>query len=197
MIVHRPVGGVGQRPSRLSATHPVASGVTILSGQLITLVENTTDAQLEWTIGYDSGAEGARPYTFYFAVDDSADGDVLAAGNLQGLSVNGDYELSTAHYKSGETYKAGDPLTFDGVTGDLKKATLATDLVLARIVKDFAAPVDLSAGYVSGTLEPTAGGVITPGVQGGTFLYGKHTNATDLTMIRFETVHPYLLGASS
>lgn len=197
MIIHRPVGGVGQRPTRLSSTHAVQSGATIASGMVMTLVENATLGRLEWTPGFDAGALGARPNTFHFAVDDSTDGDVGAAGNFQGLSVRGDYELSSARFKAGETYKVGDPLTFDGVTGNLKLASAPTDIVIAHITEDYASPVDFGGGYVTGSLEPAEGGSVTPGVQGGVYLTGKHTNASNLELVRFETVQPYLLGAVS
>lgn len=189
MTIHR--GGTGQRPNRLSSTHAVADAEVILSGQVMTLVRNSAKSRNEWVKGLTGSS---LPNTFYIAVDDSADGDGVAAGNLQGLSVRGDYEISTAHFKSGETYYAGDALTPDGTTGNLKKATTSSDTVIAHVVKDFDAPVDLGATYTD--LKPTPATTVSSGVQGGVFVRSRETNAQDLNRIRVELVQPYTYSPS-
>lgn len=191
LTVHR--GGVGQRPNRLSTTHPVATGETILSGMVCTLKENPTKSRLEWIKGV---TVDSQPNQYFFAYDDSTDGDVQAAGNLQGLSVHGDYELSTAHFAEGMgiSYSQGTPLTADAATGNVKPAQ-AGDVVIGIVSRDYAPPVDLAAGYVEGSLLPADDANITAGVQGGVFITGKATNAVDLRRIRFTTVQPYALPA--
>jgi len=193
LTVHR--GGVGQRPNRLSATHAVAADETILSGMLMTLIRNTVTGRLEWIKGVSGSS---LPNQFFFALDDSTDGDVKAAGNLQGLSVHGDYELSTAQYKTGVTYNQGTLLTPEAATGLVRPVVLAGQTqdvgvpVVGVVVKDYAPPVNLAPGFVAGSLLPEEGGAITPGVQGGTFVLGRATNATNLERIRFETVQPWI-----
>lgn len=183
LTVHR--GFDGNRPTRLSATHPVKTGEVITSGMIISIVRNTTKLTNEWIRGYVPGT--SLPNTFYVAFDDGADGDARAAGNLQGLSVRGDYDLSTAAVKSGETYVVGDELTFDAVTGDFKKA-VATNIVIGVVVRDYAAPVNLGATYVP--FDSTA--LVSDGVLGGKFTIARHSNATNLTRVRLETVSPYV-----
>jgi hypothetical protein len=183
MTVHR--GYDGNRPTRLSATLPVKDGVTILSGQIMSIARNTTKGINEWVRGYDAAV--SQPNSFYVAFDDSADGDVRAAGNLQGLSVRGQYELSTAHTKAAENYQAGDELTYDGVTGNFKTA-LEGDIVIAHVVKDYSSPVDLAASYTPAPGTAT----VSDGVQGGAFTIATHSNAENLTRVRIELVSPYL-----
>lgn len=190
MTIHR--GGVGQRPNRLGATAPVAEGETILSGMVMTMVRNTAKSRNEWVKGVTADS---LPNTYYIAVDDYSDGDVGAAGNLQGLSVRGDFEISTAAYKSGQSFVAGDALTPDGSTGNLKKATLATDVVIAHVVKDYDGPVSLAASYTG--LKPDPATTVSSGVQGGIYLRPRETNAQDLHRLRVELVPPYLFTPSA
>jgi hypothetical protein len=141
LTIHR--GGVGNRPNRLSASHPVADGETILSGMVITPVRNTTLSRNEWVRGVTGDS---LDNSFYIAVDDSADGDVAAAGSLQGLSVRGDYEISTSQFKAGESYVTGDPLTAvsSGAQGGVftpAKDTNAQDLQRLRV--ELVAPYEL------------------------------------------------------
>ncbi len=185
LTIHR--GGVGNRPNRLSASHPVADGETILSGMVITPVRNVTLSRNEWVRGVTGDS---LDHAFYIAVDDSADGDVAAAGSLQGLSVRGDYEVSTSQFKTGESYVTGDPLTPDADTGKLKKAT-SGDTVIAHVVKDYDGPVDLGATFTD--LLPDPATTVSTGAQGGTYTPAKETNAQDLQRLRIELVAPYVL----
>lgn len=153
----------------------------------MTLVRNEAKSRNEWVLGLTAES---LPNSFYIAVDDSADGDNTSAGTLQGLSVRGDYEISTSAFKDNEVYYTGDALTADGTTGNLKKATLNTQLVIAHVVKDFQAPIDLGATYTG--LQPEEGGLVSPGVQGGVFVRPRESNAQNLELLRVELVAPYL-----
>jgi hypothetical protein len=185
LTIHR--GGVGNRPNRLSASAPVAEDETILSGMVMTVVRNATLGRNEWVRGVTGSSQ---PNSYYIAVDDSTDGDVVTSGNLQGLSVRGDYEVSTSQFKSGESYVVGDALTPDAATGKLKKAT-ASDVVIAHVVKDYLGPVDLAASFTS--LKPDPATTQSTGVQGGIYRRPRETNAADLHRLRIELVPPYTL----
>jgi hypothetical protein len=95
--------------------------------------------------------------------------------------------LSTAHTKAAETYLAGDELTFDAQTGDFK-AAVATNIVIAHVVKDYSAPVNLGASYTPAAAE----GPVSDGVEGGSFTIARHSNAANLTRVRIELVSPYI-----
>lgn len=185
LTIHR--GGVGQRPNRLSATHPVADGETILSGMVMTLIREA--GANKWVRGV---ALASQPNAYYVAVDDSTDGDVVASGTLQGLSVRGDYEVSTSQFKAGESYVVGDLLTPDADTGLFKKATTG-DIAIAQVVKDYDGPVDLGASFTD--LVPTPATTISSGVQGGLYTRPRETNASDNRRLRIELVAPFEVPA--
>jgi len=105
-------------PQTLTQSLPVATAVTILSGQVISPKWNSVTSQNEWVLGKDSAAT-----LVYIALKDSADLDVLSAGTLPALSCAGKFEIQTPFYKTGDTYNEGVFLTADGVTGDLKATT--------------------------------------------------------------------------
>lgn len=193
MTVHR--GGVGQRPNRQSQTHPVADDETILSGMVMTLVSEA--GALKWIKGFSGSS---IPNQYFFAEDDSTDGDVQAAGlpgsgKLQGLSVHGDYELSTAQFTEpggAVVYTAGTLLTPDAATGKVRNVKSGdTDVVVVGVViNDLVSPVNLAPTFTD--LLPDGDANISAGVQGGTFTLGRATNAVDLRRLRFNTVAPYL-----
>lgn len=185
LTIHR--GGVGNRPNRLSASAPVASGETILSGMVISLVASA--GVNEWVRGI---TEDSLPNSIYLAVDDSTDGDVAAAGSLQGLSVRGDYEVSTSQFKTGVSYTVGTELTYDAATGKVKPAA-AEDLVIGVVVKDYNPPVNLEGSF--GELQPDPATTQSSGMLGGVFVRPRETNAQDLRRLRFETVQPYIKPA--
>ena len=110
-----------QEPFQLSQAAPVASGVTIKSGQVISLAWNGTLSQYEWVLGV--ATTGATPY---FALNDSTDYDVVEAGKLPGLSSAGKFEIRTPYYKAADAsgFVVDAPITFDGVTGNIKLWTL-------------------------------------------------------------------------
>lgn len=141
-------------PRTLTQAAPVASGVTILSGQVISLDWNSVLDQYEWVLG---GVSGQVPY---IALQDSVDPDVVESGTLVGLSCLGQFELQTAYFAAEETYNVDVPLTYDGVTGDVKPTTF-------------------------GSGEPILG-VVTRN-HGTVNLAGKDSSATSLDVVVFTT----------
>lgn len=121
-------GYPGNEPTSLTQGAPVKEGVTIKSGQVIQLAWVSANNRYEWELGC-SGT-----LIPYFAEKDSTDEDVISAGSLTGLSSLGKYELQTAFYKSGDTYNNDVPLTFDGVTGDVKATTYGSGEPILGVV---------------------------------------------------------------
>lgn len=78
-------GYTGNEPQSLSRSAPVASGVTIKSGQAIAL-----DGNEEWILA-------STEAVVYIAYHDSDDTDVKSCGKLLGFSTLGQYELETAY----------------------------------------------------------------------------------------------------
>jgi hypothetical protein len=181
-------GGVGQRPNRISETHPVKTGEgidPILSGMVMTL-END-GGTLKWVRGNGGNVAGQ----FFFAVDDSTQGDVAAAGTLQGYSVLEAYTLRIAQFAA-DDYVAGDKLTPDGTTGKVKKAE-AGDVVIAVVALDYAQPINLGHTYT-----PVDGDAnVSDGVKGGTYVVGRATNAESLEALHITTVQPYTIPEAS
>ena len=89
-------------PRTQTAAYRVKSGQTILSGMVVTPTWNAADNVYEWTVGMESATAPV-----YFALQDSADADVLEAGNLVGLSCAGQFELQTAFYDVDGVYNEG------------------------------------------------------------------------------------------
>lgn len=126
--VHR--GFNPNEPHTQTSAHPVKSGVTILSGQVISKVWNADITDYEWELGW---AAGRVPY---FAYNDSADEDIIETGKLVALSCVGQFEIATAFFKDGDTYNDGVFLGPDGVTGDVKAATAESgEPILGVVVK--------------------------------------------------------------
>jgi hypothetical protein len=76
-------GYFGNEPMARSYSAPVTSGVTILSGQLISLTAGA------WVLGCLAGCEP------FIAFADSTDTDVQSSGLLLGLSCAGQYKIET------------------------------------------------------------------------------------------------------
>lgn len=161
-------------PQTLTQSHPVKSGVTIKSGQAISLEWVAGNSRYEWILG--GPADEADATMIYVALQDwdlsqtgglgsfGYDPDAVEAGKLTGLSCAGQFELETAYYKSDDTYTLGAPITYDGTTtlGNFKVATADTDLIIGRISRTSgqSSPIDLT---------------------------GKNSEATTLTVITFTT----------
>jgi hypothetical protein len=87
----------GCEPETFTRTAPVASGVTVKSGNVISLDDG------EWVLG---AAAGKVPY---IALSDDNDTDVSASGLLPALSCAGQFEIETVSYVA-DTYAEDDPL---------------------------------------------------------------------------------------
>jgi len=195
----------GHKP-HLRGRYAVKSGQTILSGQVCSVTKNTSTGRLEYIRGLDVDTDGVGTDAkltagdlIFIAYGSSTDGDVLNSGKLTGLSSVGGFELSTAYFDAAKTYQAGDLLVPDGLTGNLipvpadsgdftVASTTAVDTyVVARVVVDYAPPVDFAPTYT-----PNAGvaSKSSPGVTGGAFRVGRRFGATDLKMLRIELLTP-------
>jgi hypothetical protein len=164
-------------PRTQTAALPVAEGVTIKSGQVISKQWNATDSIEEWILGVSAAnSEGGLSAEPFIAQQDSADGDVLESGNLVGLSCAGDFELQTAHFKHGDAYPSGTPLTFDAVTGDIKAA--------AAIVAAAAGAQEPILGFISKRSPIDLSGVNSSAVA----LAGDDANyANQIPVVQFRT----------
>jgi hypothetical protein len=134
-----PRGYIGVNTANaLTAAYPVAADVTVLSGQLI---QPTTAG--EWVLGGDPSTDFTAVPQFYFAINDSADADVVDADKLPGLSCNGQYEIETAYFAA-NTYAPGDIVVADSANpGSVKKwdgtdtddGSAAAQVAVAEVVK--------------------------------------------------------------
>jgi hypothetical protein len=79
-------GYPGNEPGNKSFSAPVTTGVTIFSGQIISLTSGA------WVLGCAAGK------TPYIAFHDSTDPDVTSAGLLLGFSCSGNYTFETAYF---------------------------------------------------------------------------------------------------
>jgi len=95
-------GYEGNETRALQFSAPPASGVTILSGQVIYL-----NAQGQWALATAALANGKTPY---MALQDSVDTDVLSSGLLLGLSCAGLYLFETGYYVRTDGTFAGNDL---------------------------------------------------------------------------------------
>lgn len=148
------------QPRSKTVAAKVADGVTIKSGQQISLVATSDPAVAEWVLGLH--AEALDPFT-YTALQDSDDFDVRSADSLVGYSPLGDFVIQTGYFDDGEAYPIGTPLTPDGTTGDLTVAGSGDPVV----------------GYVT---KP-----VTDLKDGGATGYPSNSNATDAEVIAFQT----------
>ena len=111
--------------SEFRTSLPVALGVTIMSGQLVQPKWNATAETYEWVLGGTAGAEAQ----YFWADEDSAEGDVLESGKLPALSCSGQFVLETAYFTpdAPNVYNRGKFVTVDAaVPGNVKMATAAT-----------------------------------------------------------------------
>ncbi len=186
LIEHR--DPFGNRPTGLSGTFPVKADELILSGMVISVERNITYSRNEWVVGHTTADSLGKELAF--AVDDSTDGDVVAAGNLRGLTARGGHDISIPYTKEGELYQYGDLLAPDYTNpGWLKKAEVG-DLVVGVVSKDYESPVDHKTTFIPAPATPT----VSAGVKGGTFILGHHTAAKDVRLVRIITCEPYLLA---
>jgi len=156
-------------PFTLTQAYPVADGVTIQSGQVISLAHDPDGDGLDkWILGWVSGI----PYIAYndWNVTTGKDEDVLEAGKLPGLSSTGQFEIQTAFFSGDEAdFVPGAPVGPDAATGDIKVTTVGS-----------AVPI---MGYVTRNrgalnLGPTGAGN-----------NGVNSAAVNLDVVSFETAY--------
>ena len=156
-------------PFTLTQAYPVADGVTIQSGQVISLAHDPDGDGLDkWILGWVSGI----PDIAYndWNVTTGKDEDVLEAGKLPGLSSTGQFEIQTAFFSGDEAdFVPGAPVGPDAATGDIKVTTVGS-----------AVPI---MGYVTRNrgalnLGPTGAGN-----------NGVNSAAVNLDVVSFETAY--------
>lgn len=146
-------------PSTLTQSLPVASGSTILSGQVVSGVWSSTYGSHAWTLGLTGGVP-------YVALQDSADEDVSEAGKLTGLSCAGQFEIQTAFYSGTESaLTLGAVLTAHATSGNVLLATAGGTSANGSKIVGFVTRVPAAS---VGTASATYGGItITSSYTGG------------------------------
>lgn len=112
---------------KLSRIAPPKADEGIKDGMVVSLAVNSGV--------YEFVKGGAAGRVIYISYRDQSDSDVLASRNLVALSCADDYEVETAFFKAGDVYNIDTPLSYDGVTGNIKVAGAGETII----------------GYVSGT----------------------------------------------
>jgi len=127
-------------PNSLTRRAPIAEGVTVQSGQVVSL--KFQNSQEEFILGVDSVTDVP-----FFAVQDSDDFDVIASGGLTGLSCLDNLELQTPFFKASPTPSYGSivPLAADGVTGDVTTHDGNDARAILGYTSRFNGPVDIRA----------------------------------------------------
>lgn len=139
-------------PTHRTQRAPIATGVTIKSGQVISLAWGSGGYQ-EWNLGVASAT--VIPF---FAVQDSDDFDVISSGVLTGLSSLDNIELQTPYFKASPTPSYGHQVALkaDGTTGDVTTVSTA-DLNAAGFILGYAsrynAPVNIAATNTEATVD--------------------------------------------
>lgn len=123
-------------PSKFQQSEVPKADEAIKSGQVIS--KSYEGGRYVWVKG---GQAGATPY---MALDNQDDFDVAECGKLTGLSCAGEYVFATGYYKTGDVYNEDVFLTYDGVTGDIKVATVG-DVILGKCTDSLRGVRDLAA----------------------------------------------------
>jgi hypothetical protein len=130
-------GYVGQNSNQRQEVCPVASGMAIMSGMVISKLWSTDNARYEWVLGLVAGAEP------YIALQDYTDTDVLAADGLTGLSCAGQYTLESAYFVTGtaanwsDNAKVSAYANNDGTSSNrgLLKLAVTGDPVIGSVIR--------------------------------------------------------------
>jgi len=144
-------------PHSLTQAYPVADGVTILSGMVVSLAYDTAyEGNHKWVKGWTAGVP-------YIAINDwvpgvgtglGSDADVMEAGKLPALSSAGQFEIQTPFWTDGsagiQTGGGADfvidaPVGPDGVTGALKVTTVKSGVPIMGYVTRNHGPLFLGA----------------------------------------------------
>jgi hypothetical protein len=124
-----------ERSNTFTERAPVKAGQTILSGQIISLEWVAGNSRYEWVLG---AAVGETPFV---AFQNSADGDVVSAEQLVGLSCAGQFEIETGFITDiggvgiEDTFVVDAPVTYDAATGNITVATTG-DEIIGRITRN-------------------------------------------------------------
>lgn len=146
-------------PSTLTQTLPVASSVTVLSGQVVSPVWSSSHGSHAWALGLTGG-------TPYIALQDSEDEDVSEAGNLTGLSCAGQFEIQTAFYEGADSvYTLGKVISAGATSGSVCGATAGATAGNGSVI----------IGFVSRVPQGTVGGSVT---SGGWTVTGSYTGGS-------------------
>ena len=145
-------GYPGNESTGLTVSAPIMSGVTVYSGQLITLYSATgAVGSYQWALAGTTTYGVAAGQSVYIAMADSTDTDVISSGRLLGLSCSGNFEVQTGYFISGDTFTKDIPVTWSTATAGSLTATTYTAATQTDII-----------GYVSGgKIDLATGG---PGV---------------------------------
>ena len=167
-------GYTGNEPQSLSRSAPVASGVTIKSGQAIALSGG------EWVL-----ADETSPVV-YIAYHDSEDTDVLSCGKLMGFSSLGEYELESGWFSTqGQAAATGPDLVIevsDG-TGHDGVTTFSGDGYFT-----VAGAADAGGSIAIGrTSEATLDLGDSDTLHGGARPLAEDSTADDVNVVRFVT----------
>lgn len=155
-------------PHAKTQSAPVSSGVTIYSGQVVSLSYVSGNADYEWVLGCSGG------HIPYIALQDSADYDVVSANSLVGLSMLGDFEIQTGYFSTG-TYNVDTPVTYDpAIAGNIIYTTVGGAV-------DIMGYVTRNHGYVN---------LGAPGPTG----YPADSSATNENVVVFQTGWVTALG---
>jgi hypothetical protein len=168
-------GYAGNEPMARSFSAPVTAGITILSGQLMSLSSGS------WILGCAAGLEP------FIAFADSTDMDVQSSGLLLGLSCAGQYEIETAWFDNTVVYSESSFLV--AATGGSSTANVSPgSAVLGNITIGVASANADVIGYAvaGGRQDATAinsqsGGMEAPGNA------GFSATGSKIYLLRFRT----------
>jgi len=171
-------GNAAGESSMLSASHPVADTVEVLSGMVIHPIWNLAVGTYEWLLGMGDNGEA------YFATADYNGYDVQSSGKLTGLSSSGGYELATGYYDSTVTYKIGDLLT--ATSAGLVTNVIDTNnpYIIGRVSRQLPAMDPTTAG-IPGSAIPPVTDPVTPVTADGKFV---DSGVKDNNVLVFETI---------
>jgi hypothetical protein len=153
----------GNEPFSRTYSAPVTAGVTILSGQVISLSAGA------WVLGCAAGLEP------FIAFHDSTDTDVQSAGLLLGLSCAGQFEIETPWFDNTVVYNESSFLiaaSGGSSTANVSPGTAALGAITLGVASANADVIGYAAAggrqnatainSQSGFIENSAGGVSNP-----------------------------------
>lgn len=154
-------------PQTRTRSAPIKDGITILSGQVIALEWDADAAIYVWNVADRATAEHLLQ-TPHFALQDSTDKDVVAAGLLTGLSSSGQFELQTGFYST-----AGSPALSEGTP-----VTYGTSGTAGKVE---------TCAFGDGPTKPVIG-VLSGGMYAGPLsLAGTCSEASDVNVVQLNT----------